>query len=132
MGRKDGLNLLHFCMLLAACVLAISFSYVSIGWCIITGYCNYHFLLNSKSFYLQGSLISDFDRSCTIKVFGYSSTTEYYREGSNDNRLHLVRRPLICIQAEDDPFVPSRSTYNMQSINWCAVHVCYNVVIMTS
>lgn len=107
------------------------------GSCILTGYCNSYFIFKFEvlftSFYLQGSLISDFDRSCTIKVFGFSSTTEYYRESSNISRLHLVRRPLICIQAEDDPFVPSRSTYNMQAMHWCAVHVLqcnYDIIVL--
>lgn len=60
----------------------------------------------------QGTTISDFDRSCTIKVFGFPSTTEYYRDGSNTNRIHLIKKPLICIQAEDDPFAPHKSMLN--------------------
>ena len=77
--------------------------------------------------YLQGSTISDFDRSCTIKVFGYSSTTEYYRDASNINRLHLIKKPLICIQAEDDPFALSKSMYyNVQAVSsvWCVSEMC--------
>ena len=60
---------------------------------------------------------------------------EYYRDGSNKNLLHLVRRPLICIQAEDDPFAPSRSMCNMQATNWNVINVlqrliCNNDVIV--
>ena len=61
------------------------------------------------SYLLQGSTILDFDRTCTIKVFGYANTTEYYKDSSNNSRLHLVKKPLICIQAEDDPFAPRKS-----------------------
>ena len=54
-------------------------------------------------------MCSEFDRSCTIKVFGYSSVAEYYQDINNTHRLHLVKRPMICIQAEDDPFAPQKS-----------------------
>ena len=57
----------------------------------------------------QGSVCSEFDRSCTIKVFGYSSVAEYYEDINNADRLRLVKRPMICIQAEDDPFAPQKS-----------------------
>ena len=57
-------------------------------------------------------MCSDFDRSCTIKVFGYSNISEYY-DDVNVHRLHLVKRPMICIQAEDDPFAPQKSVYSV-------------------
>ena len=63
----------------------------------------------------QGSLISDFDRSFTIRVFGYPTLADYYKDASNKNRLHLVKKPLICLQAEDDPFAPQKSN---ESFYW--------------
>ena len=59
----------------------------------------------------QGTVCSDFDRSCTIKVFGYPTVTDYY-DDVNAHQLHLIKRPMICIQAEDDPFAPQKSVYD--------------------
>jgi len=50
--------------------------------------------------------ISEFDTHVTVPTFGYSSLEEYYSAGSNWDKVHRIWRPLLCITAADDPFVP--------------------------
>ena len=51
-------------------------------------------------------MISEFDERLTVPVFGFASLSDYYSACRNDDKLHAVSRPLLCISAEDDPFVP--------------------------
>jgi predicted alpha/beta-fold hydrolase len=47
-----------------------------------------------------------FDDAVTAPLHGFSSAKEYYARSSSAGFLAGVRRPLLVIQAEDDPFVP--------------------------
>jgi predicted alpha/beta-fold hydrolase len=47
--------------------------------------------------------IDDFDEKLTCIVFGYKDAHEYYADASSSARIPLVRVPLLCINAEDDP-----------------------------
>eukprot|EP01103_Thecamoeba_quadrilineata_P011419 TRINITY_DN2720_c0_g1_i1.p1 TRINITY_DN2720_c0_g1~~TRINITY_DN2720_c0_g1_i1.p1 ORF type:complete len:113 (+),score=13.86 TRINITY_DN2720_c0_g1_i1:829-1167(+) len=41
----------------------------------------------------------------TIKMFGYNSTEEYYKDASCLRLIDRIHTPLLCINAIDDPFV---------------------------
>ena len=56
---------------------------------------------------LQIKIIEDFDRLITIKIHGYPSVEDYYRDASNADRVAHVRTPLIAVNTMDDPFVPA-------------------------
>ncbi|ETW03517.1 hypothetical protein H310_04958 [Aphanomyces invadans] len=45
----------------------------------------------------------DVDHAMTLKVFGYKSVVEYYRDCSSAPYLPHVRIPLLCLSAKDDP-----------------------------
>lgn len=47
-----------------------------------------------------------FDELVTRRLFGYHTVNEYHRLGSCVLRLPLVRVPLICMSARDDPICP--------------------------
>ena len=55
---------------------------------------------------MQIDIIEDFDRLITIKIHGYPSVEDYYRDASNADRVPHVRTPLIAVNTVDDPFVP--------------------------
>lgn len=57
----------------------------------------------------QAQVVSEIDTHLTAPLFGYSSLDDYYTACRNNDKLHKVRRPFICITAADDPFVPEKS-----------------------
>ncbi|XP_064091116.1 protein ABHD1-like isoform X2 [Macrobrachium nipponense] len=57
---------------------------------------------------MKSELIRDFDNNFTALNFGYRDVDAYYRAASLDDRLHEVRVPLLCLNAEDDFFQPLR------------------------
>jgi predicted alpha/beta-fold hydrolase len=48
----------------------------------------------------------DFDHGVTAPVHGFTSADDYWTRSSAGPLLPSVRRPLLIIAAEDDPFVP--------------------------
>ena len=50
--------------------------------------------------------MSEFDKVVTIPVFGYSCLDEYYTDATNSDKVVRIKRPLVCITATNDPFVP--------------------------
>ena len=64
------------------------------------------FYLSSKCI-VQINVIDDFDRLITIKIHGYPSVEDYYRDASNTDRVAHIRTPLIAVNTVDDPFVPT-------------------------
>ena len=50
--------------------------------------------------------MSEFDTAVTVPVFGYSCLKEYYIDASSDDKVDRIERPLICVCASNDPFVP--------------------------
>ena len=64
------------------------------------------FFTLAPAFPSQSKTVSEFDTHVTVPIFGYSSLQEYYSACSNWDKIHRIRRPLLCITAADDPFVP--------------------------
>eukprot|EP00731_Ephydatia_muelleri_P009626 Em0005g212a len=58
---------------------------------------------------LRVTLMSEFDKVVTIPVFGYSCLDEYYTDATNSDKVVRIKRPLVCITATNDPFVPEDS-----------------------
>jgi predicted alpha/beta-fold hydrolase len=50
--------------------------------------------------------LRDFDDAVTAPLHGFRDAAEYYARSSSAQFLSGVRRPLLVVQAEDDPFVP--------------------------
>jgi hypothetical protein len=50
--------------------------------------------------------LGDFDDAVTAPLHGFRDALDYYAKSSSAGFLPLVRRPLLAISAEDDPFVP--------------------------
>ncbi|KAG0264605.1 hypothetical protein DFQ27_001126 [Actinomortierella ambigua] len=50
-----------------------------------------------------GKSIRDFDERVTRRVFKYRTVHEYYRMASSCQRILDIRRPFLCLSAEDDP-----------------------------
>ncbi|KAF9971290.1 hypothetical protein BGZ73_005798 [Actinomortierella ambigua] len=50
-----------------------------------------------------GVSIRDFDERVTRRVFKYRTVHEYYRMASSCHRILDIRRPFLCLSAEDDP-----------------------------
>lgn len=50
--------------------------------------------------------LKQFDDRFTHKMWKYESVDEYHRDASNAERLHLIRKPTLCINAADDIFCP--------------------------
>lgn len=52
--------------------------------------------------------VREFDESLTRVSFGFKSVDDYYSKSSSSDSIKDVCRPLLCIQAENDPIAPSR------------------------
>lgn len=50
--------------------------------------------------------LRQFDDRFTRRMWGYDTCEEYHSDASNADRLHLIRKPLLCINAADDIFCP--------------------------
>ncbi|XVE64607.1 hypothetical protein DITRI_Ditri07aG0114300 [Diplodiscus trichospermus] len=53
--------------------------------------------------------VRDFDEGLTRVSFGFKSVDDYYSNSSSSDSIKHVQRPLLCIQAENDPIAPSRA-----------------------
>uniref|UniRef100_A0A7N0UKA8 AB hydrolase-1 domain-containing protein n=1 Tax=Kalanchoe fedtschenkoi TaxID=63787 RepID=A0A7N0UKA8_KALFE len=52
--------------------------------------------------------VKDFDEGLTRVSFGFKSADDYYSKSSSSDSIKYVKRPLLCIQAGNDPIAPSR------------------------
>ena len=50
--------------------------------------------------------IRELDEAVTRRQYGYASVDDYYASASSDQRLGLVKAPLLCMNAYDDPIAP--------------------------
>lgn len=55
---------------------------------------------------MKSSTLQEFDERFTIKMWGFHSTAEYYREASSKEKISAIRVPTLCISAADDMFAP--------------------------
>ncbi|KAK8690847.1 hypothetical protein V6N13_074373 [Hibiscus sabdariffa] len=53
--------------------------------------------------------VRDFDEGLTRVSFGFKSVDDYYSNSGSCDSIKHVQRPLLCIQAENDPIAPSRA-----------------------
>ncbi|KAL5719012.1 hypothetical protein ACHQM5_011850 [Ranunculus cassubicifolius] len=63
---------------------------------------NIKLVANAKS-------VRDFDDGLTRVSFGFKSVDDYYSNSSSSDSIKLVCRPLLCIQAANDPIAPDRA-----------------------
>ncbi|CAN1180325.1 Embryogenesis-associated protein EMB8 [Linum perenne] len=52
--------------------------------------------------------VREFDDGLTRVSFGFKSVDEYYSHSSSSDSIKHVRKPLLCIQAANDPIAPAR------------------------
>jgi len=50
-----------------------------------------------------------FDDAFTAPSNGYRDAADYYARAASGPLLHLIRRPVLCISAEDDPMIPRQT-----------------------
>ncbi|XP_042486405.1 embryogenesis-associated protein EMB8 isoform X2 [Macadamia integrifolia] len=67
----------------------------------IGGEYNIPLVANAKS-------IREFDEGLTRVSFGFKSVDDYYSNSSSSDTIKQVQKPLLCIQAANDPIAPSR------------------------
>jgi predicted alpha/beta-fold hydrolase len=53
--------------------------------------------------------LRDFDDAFTAPSNGYRDAADYYARASSGPLLSAIRRPVLCISAEDDPMIPGAS-----------------------
>ncbi|RUS81417.1 hypothetical protein EGW08_010801 [Elysia chlorotica] len=58
---------------------------------------------------LESQSIRDFDERFTSKVFGYESVDHYYDHASLHTKVHALGKPVLCLNAGDDPFSPANT-----------------------
>jgi len=50
--------------------------------------------------------LRQFDDTFTHRIWNYKSVDDYHKDASNKDRLHLISKPTLCINAADDIFCP--------------------------
>nr|CAD7570236.1 unnamed protein product [Timema californicum] len=55
---------------------------------------------------LKSRTIREFDATFTVKQFGFKDIDDYYTQATMHEKLHLIKIPLLCLNAADDPFQP--------------------------
>lgn len=55
---------------------------------------------------IKSKTLRQFDDNFTHKMWNYNSVDEYHNDASNKDRIHLIRKPTLCINAADDIFCP--------------------------
>lgn len=80
---------------------------------------NYDQVINSRS-------VKEFDENFNVKIFGFESTEDYYRESSNYDNLDKIKVPTIYLTAKDDYFVP------FNSVPTTHIRNCDNVALVAT
>lgn len=60
--------------------------------------------------------VFEFDDRLTKMVFHYPTVDDYYHDASSRRRLSLVRVPLLCVSAADDPISIERALPTRQEV----------------
>lgn len=55
---------------------------------------------------VESKNLRQFDETFTRRMWGYDTVDEYHLDASNESRIHLIRKPTLCINAADDIFCP--------------------------
>lgn len=55
---------------------------------------------------LRSRTIREFDTNFTAKQFGFKDVEEYYQKATLHDKMHLIKVPVLCLNAADDPFQP--------------------------
>lgn len=55
---------------------------------------------------LDSKNLRQFDDRFTRRMWGFDSVDSYHDDASNKDRIHLIRKPTLCINAADDIFCP--------------------------
>lgn len=55
---------------------------------------------------LKSETLKEFDECFTIKMWGYDKVEDYYEDASLKDKIHLIRKPTLCLNAKDDMFQP--------------------------
>lgn len=54
----------------------------------------------------KSETLRQFDELFTCPMWGFEKVDDYYREASLKDRLHLIKKPTLCLNAADDQFQP--------------------------
>ena len=54
----------------------------------------------------RARMLREYDEAVTAPIHGFASADDYYARSSSGPHVPAVRRPLLVISAEDDPFIP--------------------------
>ncbi len=65
---------------------------------------------------LKSSNFEQFDTLATAPIHGFRDAEDYWRQSSCGQFLHNVRRPLLLLSAQDDPFIQAH-TFPLQCAN---------------
>lgn len=65
----------------------------------------------------QAKDVSEIDTHLTAPLFGYSCLEDYYKACQNDDKMHKIRTPFVCITSADDPFVPKECKWFLPQFN---------------
>ncbi|GMF50735.1 unnamed protein product [Phytophthora fragariaefolia] len=68
--------------------------------------------------------VKEFDDTLTSVLFNYKNADDFYQDASSVKKLHGVKVPLLCINAEDDP-ISVRSALPSRTL----VEACPNVIM---
>ncbi|HSP14343.1 MAG TPA: alpha/beta fold hydrolase [Thermoanaerobaculia bacterium] len=55
---------------------------------------------------MRSRTFREFDDAATAPLHGFKDASDYYARSSSIDYLGLIRTPTLCINAEDDPFLP--------------------------
>jgi abhydrolase domain-containing protein 1/3 len=55
---------------------------------------------------VKAKTLKEFDATFTTKMWGYKDTDHYYEEAQISGKLHMIKKPTLCVNAADDMFQP--------------------------
>lgn len=59
--------------------------------------------------FLKINLILFYLELFTCKMWGYQKVEDYYRDASLKDKLHLIKKPTLCLNSADDIFCPGQA-----------------------